>query len=117
MASGVIDNSSETNRLLRGAAEGQPGHWDALVQKHRPRLRRMVSLRLDRRLRGWVDPSDVIRRAAAAASSRFERLNNAETAAVLGLPEAEASTLYIRSLKKLKDSLRGMPGGVREQRP
>jgi RNA polymerase sigma-70 factor (ECF subfamily) len=178
----------------------------------------MVSLRLDRRLRGWVDPSDVIRLAAAAASSRcaeylhnpgepfflwlrrltgqvlhavqqqrlggppadggrglslqprslpaasslalaahllgqtqppaqadlrarrlrcleealnamaaperevlalrhFEQLDNAETAAVLGLPEAEASSLYIRSLKKLKDSLRGMPGEAREQRP
>jgi RNA polymerase sigma-70 factor (ECF subfamily) len=214
----MIDNSSETNRLLRHVAGGQPEDWEALIGRHRDRLRRMVSLRLDRRLRGGVDPSDVIRQTSAAAASRraeylqnpaepffvwlrrltgqtlqalqqerlgeaaagsgrelclragsmpaassvalaahllghseglgqaelrarrqryleealngmglpereilalrhFEQLNNAEAAAVLGLPEAEASKLYIRALKQLKECLQGMPGESRQPRP
>jgi RNA polymerase sigma-70 factor (ECF subfamily) len=217
MSSSVTENSSETNRLLRGAAEGHRDRWEALVQKHHARLRRMVSLRLDRRLRGWINPSEVIRQAAATGSSRcveylqnpsepffvwlrrltgqtlqllqrhrlgealensrelslqpgsipaassmalavhllgqtpalheaelrarrlrfleealngmaaperemlalrhFEQLNNAETAADLGLTEAEASKLYIRALKRLKEILQGMPGEIRPQQP
>src|SRR5437588_4714537 len=70
MPPGVLDNSSETNRLLRSLAQGQAAVWDALLLKHRDRLRRMVSLRLDRRMRGWIDPSDVIRQAFADAASR-----------------------------------------------
>src|SRR5581483_7564168 len=63
------DNSSETNRLLRAAAEGRPDGWDALLGKHHERLRRMVSLRLDRRMRGAIDPADVVRQACADAAA------------------------------------------------
>lgn len=70
MASGVLENSSETKRLLGSVASGQSDGWEALLRRHRERLRRMVSLRLDRRMRGWVDPSDVIRQAFADAAAR-----------------------------------------------
>ena len=40
-----------------------PGGLEAALAVHRDRLRRMVALRLDRRLRGRVDPSDVIQEA------------------------------------------------------
>jgi RNA polymerase sigma-70 factor (ECF subfamily) len=45
---------------LREAAAGDPAAWRALVERHHPRLRRMAGLRLDPRLRGRVDPSDVL---------------------------------------------------------
>ncbi len=37
---------------------------------HRDRLRRMVVLRLDHRLRGRIDPSDVIQEAFLEATER-----------------------------------------------
>jgi RNA polymerase sigma-70 factor (ECF subfamily) len=40
---------------------------------HRARLRRMVDMRLDRRVAGRVDPSDVLQEAYLDASRQFER--------------------------------------------
>jgi RNA polymerase sigma-70 factor (ECF subfamily) len=42
----------------------------------------------------------------------FEQLSRAETAQVLGIEEAAAAKRYIRALKRLKDTLAGMPGGL-----
>jgi RNA polymerase sigma-70 factor (ECF subfamily) len=42
----------------------------------------------------------------------FEQLTRAETARVLGIEEAAAAKRYIRALKRLKDSLADMPGGL-----
>ena len=44
--------------------------WGEFLAGHRDRLRRMVSLRLDERLRGRIDPSDVIQEAFLEASAR-----------------------------------------------
>ena len=57
---------SQVARLQR-AAEGDPAAWAELLEPHRERLRRMVALRLDHRLRGRVDASDVIQEAAIVA--------------------------------------------------
>jgi WD40 repeat protein len=43
----------------------------ALLQRCRDRLRRMVALRLDRRLQGRIDPSDVIQESYIEASARL----------------------------------------------
>jgi RNA polymerase sigma-70 factor (ECF subfamily) len=40
----------------------------------------------------------------------FEELNNNETAQVLGIGKTAASNRYVRALKRLKDSLAGIPG-------
>ena len=45
---------------LRLAAQGDVGSWEALVAESRQRLRRMVAFRLDQRLQGRIDPSDVL---------------------------------------------------------
>jgi RNA polymerase sigma-70 factor (ECF subfamily) len=45
---------------MRLAAQGDAGSWDALVAASRQRLRRMVAFRLDHRLKGRIDPSDVL---------------------------------------------------------
>jgi RNA polymerase sigma-70 factor, ECF subfamily len=42
----------------------------------------------------------------------FEHLNRKETAQVLGIEEAAAAKRYIRALKRLKDTLADMPGGL-----
>jgi len=48
----------------------------------------------------------------ALALRHFEQLTNAEAAAVLGLSEAAAAKRYLRALKRLKDVLAEMPGGL-----
>jgi RNA polymerase sigma-70 factor (ECF subfamily) len=45
--------------LLRRAAAGDEAALGAPWERHRARLRQMVRLRLDRRLQGHIDPSDV----------------------------------------------------------
>ncbi len=44
--------------------------WGEFLAGHRDRLRRMVALRLDERLRGRIDPSDVIQEALLEATER-----------------------------------------------
>jgi RNA polymerase sigma-70 factor (ECF subfamily) len=215
MGSSVIENSSETDRLLQAAARGDNEQWGALLERHRERLRRMVVLRMDRRLQGRIDASDVIQEAYLEASTRmadylkqptmpfflwlrfltsqklqelhrhhlgaqardvvrevylyqgalpetssaalaaqllghltqpsqaairaemkirlqdalnsldaldrevlalrhFEHLSNAETAQTLGIRKSAASKRYIRALKKLREILSSMPGGLGE---
>jgi RNA polymerase sigma-70 factor (ECF subfamily) len=48
---------------LRRAGEGDARCLDDLFARYRPRLKRMVKLRLDPRVQGRVDPSDVVRQA------------------------------------------------------
>jgi RNA polymerase sigma-70 factor (ECF subfamily) len=67
----MASNSDETNRLLRDAARGDHAEWDRLLERHRGRLRRMVALRLDQRLQGRIDPSDVIQEAYLEAWTRL----------------------------------------------
>jgi RNA polymerase sigma-70 factor, ECF subfamily len=48
-----------------------PGSLESALAEHRPRLRRMVALRIDARLQGRVDPSDVIQEAYLEAARRL----------------------------------------------
>jgi RNA polymerase sigma-70 factor (ECF subfamily) len=68
MGNPPADNSSGTNRLLRQAAAGDQEAWGRLLLRFRERLHCMVALRLDHRLQGRIDPSDVIQEAYLAAS-------------------------------------------------
>jgi RNA polymerase sigma-70 factor, ECF subfamily len=67
----MTGNSTETNQLLEQAARGDQRGLGTLLGQHRDRLRRMVALRLDRRLQGRIDPSDVIQEAYLEASVRL----------------------------------------------
>jgi RNA polymerase sigma-70 factor, ECF subfamily len=207
------NNSGETADLLERARRGDGAALNELFTRHRDRLRRMVEMRLDWRLRARLDASDVIqdaylevaqrledylhnptlpfflwlrlvvgeqlvnlhrhhlgaqardvgrevslyREALPAASSaalaaqllgkhtsptqaairaerllrrqaavnqldpldrevlslrHFEHLTRAETARILGIEESAAAKRYIRALKRLKDTLADMPGGL-----
>jgi RNA polymerase sigma-70 factor, ECF subfamily len=67
----MTGNSSQTNHLLKQAAEGDQRGLGTLLGRHRDRLQRMVALRMDRRLQGRIDPSDVIQEAYLEASVRL----------------------------------------------
>jgi RNA polymerase sigma-70 factor, ECF subfamily len=59
----MTSDPDDTPELLRQAAVGDAQALGDLFDRHRDRLRRMVQTRLDRRLRGRVDPSDVLQEA------------------------------------------------------
>ncbi len=64
-------DSDETDALVRRASEGEEGAFAELFTRYRARLRRMVQLRLDRRLQGRVDPSDVLQEAYIDLAQRL----------------------------------------------
>ena len=53
-------DSSATRRRIQRAASGDQDAWRSLVERYHDRLRRMVMVRLDQRLQGRLDPSDVL---------------------------------------------------------
>jgi RNA polymerase sigma-70 factor (ECF subfamily) len=59
----MADESGELEDQLRRLADGDQGALAELFAHYRGRLRRMVKLRLDRRLQGRVDASDVLQEA------------------------------------------------------
>jgi RNA polymerase sigma-70 factor (ECF subfamily) len=68
----VAANSSGTNRFLERLGAGRdPSALAELFARHRERLRRMIRLRLDPRLRGRVSSSELLDRVYADASERI----------------------------------------------
>src|SRR4051794_38369752 len=64
--------------LLERAAIGDAQAWGTLLTEHQERLRRMVAFRLDSRLQGRVDASDVVQDAyLEAAALREHYFHNA----------------------------------------
>ncbi len=58
---GLMHNDDIQDKLsLQQAAQGDQMGWQSVLSRHHARLRRMVGLRLDPRLRGRIDPSDVL---------------------------------------------------------
>ena len=57
-----VDDSSDEVLAAR-AADGDEEAAARLFERHRTRMRRMVVLRLDARLKGRIDPSDVLQEA------------------------------------------------------
>ncbi len=72
MEASKTGNSSETDRLLQSVAAGDREVWGDLLARHRGRLRGMVALRLDPRLQGRIDPSDVVQEAFLTASVQLD---------------------------------------------
>jgi RNA polymerase sigma-70 factor (ECF subfamily) len=60
MGTTKTSDPGSSNELMRRAGAGDPHALAELFDRHRGRLRRMVRLRMDRRLQGRVDPSDVL---------------------------------------------------------
>ena len=66
----MITDSSDLDDLLRRVQSGDERALVALFTRYRDRLRRMVRLRLDRRLQGRIDTSDVLQDAYLDVAKR-----------------------------------------------
>jgi RNA polymerase sigma-70 factor, ECF subfamily len=66
-----LADDDRTSELLRRAAGGDGEGWGRLLERYRGPLKRMVRLRMDQRLHGRIDPSDVIQEAYVEASQRL----------------------------------------------
>jgi RNA polymerase sigma-70 factor (ECF subfamily) len=64
----MVDEPPEPDAFMVRAAAGDLAAWGALLASHQPKLTRMVGFRMDPRLRGRVDPADVVQDAFVEAS-------------------------------------------------
>lgn len=60
-----------TDQLLKSVADGNQTAIDELLDLHRERLKRMIEMRMDRRVRTRFDPSDVVQEAMIIAMKRL----------------------------------------------
>lgn len=67
----MLRMDSNTQRLICASADGDQASIEELLHSQRPRLRRMISLRLDRRLAARLDPSDIVQEALAEAHQKL----------------------------------------------
>jgi RNA polymerase sigma-70 factor (ECF subfamily) len=63
MGTSMTNDPDSNDDLLRRAGVGDPHALAELFGRYRGRLRQMVRLRMDRRLQGRIDPSDVLQEA------------------------------------------------------
>ena len=66
------NNSAESVDLIERARAGDRAALNAILTRHRERLRRMVEIRLDTRLQARLDASDVIQDAFVEVAERLE---------------------------------------------
>jgi len=67
----MTPNPNDLDLLLRQAVGGDEAALAAVFDSHRTRLKRMVKLRLDRRLQGRIDASDVLQEAFLDLAQRL----------------------------------------------
>jgi RNA polymerase sigma-70 factor, ECF subfamily len=73
-----MNEDDRLENLLNRAKAGNEAALAELFDGYRKRLRQMVRLRLDRRLQGRVDPSDVLQEAYLEASRRLPSYSEKE---------------------------------------
>jgi RNA polymerase sigma-70 factor (ECF subfamily) len=64
--------TQHTEELLAGAKRGDAGAVSQLLDRHRKALHRMVQMRLDQRIQGRVDVSDVVQEVLVEANRRLQ---------------------------------------------
>lgn len=68
----VLNDSSADLDLIQRAARGDEEAVRELFAKHQDRLKRMIRLRLNRRLQGRIDPSDVLQEAYLEIANKLD---------------------------------------------
>ncbi|HEV3263549.1 MAG TPA: sigma-70 family RNA polymerase sigma factor [Gemmataceae bacterium] len=68
----MSSDQNQSSDLLRRAGAGDPQAVNELFGRYRDRLRSMVRLRLNRRLQGRVDPSDILQDAYLEVCKGFQ---------------------------------------------
>jgi RNA polymerase sigma-70 factor (ECF subfamily) len=71
MGAGVLSTPDRESELVRSAAAGDEDALRELFTMHGERLKRMVRLRLNRRLQGRLDSSDVLQEAYLEVSQKL----------------------------------------------
>jgi RNA polymerase sigma-70 factor (ECF subfamily) len=99
--------------LYRGAlpAASSAALAAQLLGKHTSPTQAVVRAERMLRLQEALNSLDPIDREVLSLR-HFEELNRKETAQVLGIEEGAAAKRYIRALKRLKDILADLPGGL-----
>ena len=67
-----------TDHLLEQASRGDAAARSQLLVRHRDRLRRMIACRIDRRLTGRIDPSDVVQEVLLRAQQKWDRIGSVD---------------------------------------
>ncbi|MHB0956484.1 MAG: sigma-70 family RNA polymerase sigma factor [Pirellulaceae bacterium] len=68
---GMWPDQTKTQELLSGARQGDDSAVNRLLDRHRQALRRMVQLRLDQKIRGRIDVSDIVQDVLVEANRRL----------------------------------------------
>ena len=68
----MADSASEIRELIRQSRSGEQTLFGELLIQYRDRLKRAVALRMDERLSGRVDPSDIVQEAHMEVSQRLD---------------------------------------------
>jgi RNA polymerase sigma-70 factor (ECF subfamily) len=92
----------DSEELLRRAAAGDEAALAARWERYRARLRQMVRLRLDRRLQGRVDPSDVLQDAYLDLAARLPDYARDRPMPTYLSPRLVASRAAIRAERQLR---------------
>jgi RNA polymerase sigma-70 factor (ECF subfamily) len=107
MDTAMMSDSDDTIPLLRQGAAGDQHALGALWDRYRERLKRMVRLRLDRRLQGRLDPSDVLQEAFLDFARRAgEFAENPEVSFFLWLRTLTGQRLQMRHRPHLGAKMR-----------
>jgi RNA polymerase sigma-70 factor (ECF subfamily) len=67
----VTDADEQNEELLRQVVKGDQAACGQLLERYRPRLRRMIALHMDRRLASRLDTSDTVQEALADAVQKL----------------------------------------------
>ena len=101
------NNDHETCDLIRRASEGDEAALDLLFSQHRERLLRMIRLRLDRRIQGRIDSSDILQEAYVDVFRNLSRYAESPSTSffiwlrnVVGLKLAEVHRRHLATDKR-----------------
>src|SRR5262245_7878686 len=67
-----VESDAKERELLSGASRGDSACLASLFTRYRERLKRMVGLRLDARVQGRIDPSDIVQEAYMEVARKLE---------------------------------------------
>ena len=107
MESNPVYDGSKDADLIRRASEGDQVALDQLFETHRDRLQRMIRLRIDRRIQGRLDSSDVLQEAYIDVFRNLKDYVNAPSTSffiwlrnVVGLKLAEVHRRHLGTHKR-----------------
>jgi RNA polymerase sigma-70 factor (ECF subfamily) len=102
-----VNDGSENADLIRRASEGDQLALNQLFDTHRERLQRMIRLRIDRRIQGRLDSSDVLQEAYIDVFRNLPKYVNAPSTSffiwlrnIVGLKLAEVHRQHLGTQKR-----------------